>query len=80
MASTEQIRRTVHRQGADFLDLHALLADASFRDSGDHLDYRDPTKPAEQVAHKLQPWVENGRKYGLAASQATEHLGEKDRQ
>jgi len=80
MASIEQIRRTVDRQGADFLDLHALLPDASFRDSGDHLDYRDPTKPAEQVARKLQPWLENGRKYGLAESQATEHLGEKDRQ
>lgn len=71
-ASTEQIREVADRQNASFLDLHALLPDAAFRDSGNHLAYRDPTKPAEQVAKKLQPWLEDERRDDSEGSSQSE--------
>ncbi|MDG2304397.1 MAG: SGNH/GDSL hydrolase family protein [Candidatus Binatia bacterium] len=58
-ASMARIRDVAARNDADFLDLHALLPDAAFRDANDHLASRSKSRPTHRIASQLVLWAEN---------------------
>lgn len=58
--SARRIDAVARRWGAVFLDLHALLPDAAFRDHLDHLVYGVPGEGSRAVAARLVAVVEAG--------------------
>jgi hypothetical protein len=56
--SLRTIREAVEATGARFLDLHAILPDEGFRDSGDHYTLSGELDGAALVAARLGPAVE----------------------
>ena len=55
--SLTELQSVIEGAGGDFLDLHDILPDASFKDAGDHLDFRVKPKPSRVLAERLEPWV-----------------------
>lgn len=56
-ASLRVLAGVTVRQGAHFLDLHALLPDRDFLDANDHLREEGNDLPSRRVAERLAPWV-----------------------
>ena len=51
--SLRNIRRVVEGQGAELMDLHAILPDAAFRDEGDHYTFEGEPNGTYLVARRL---------------------------
>jgi hypothetical protein len=55
--SMSTVEAAVRRTGADFVDLHAFLPDAAFRDAGDHMTANGDPDGLALVAARLVPEI-----------------------